>query len=76
MAAFIVRARLGVTFSQSFPYNATQPFADVDANNIFFAYIQKLRELGITTGCSATAFCPNDLNTRGQMGAFVARGFF
>jgi hypothetical protein len=76
MAAFIVRARLGVTFSQTFPYNVAQPFADVDSNSIFFAYIQKLRELGITTGCSATAFCPNDPNTRGQMGAFVARGFF
>lgn len=76
MAAFLVRARLGVTFSQAFPYNATQPFADVDTNNIFFAYIQKLRELGITTGCTAITFCPNDLNTRGQMGAFMARGFF
>ncbi|MCS7026007.1 MAG: S-layer homology domain-containing protein [Bryobacteraceae bacterium] len=76
MAAFVVRARLGITFSQSFPYPEGQPFADVDSSNIFFSHIQKLRELGITTGCTPTAFCPNDLNTRGQMAAFVARGFF
>ncbi|MDH4117739.1 MAG: S-layer homology domain-containing protein [Acidimicrobiia bacterium] len=28
---------------------------------------------GITTGCTSTAFCPNDVVTRGQMAAFLRR---
>ena len=34
-------------------------------------FIQKMRELGITSGCTATTFCPNDNVTRGQMAVFI-----
>ncbi|MCS7026152.1 MAG: S-layer homology domain-containing protein [Bryobacteraceae bacterium] len=76
MAAFLVRARLGVRFDQSFPFSPVQRFQDVTPANIFFSYIQKLGELGLTTGCTPTQFCGDDVNSRGQMAAFLARGFF
>lgn len=76
MAAFVVRAKLGIRYDQTFPYPASAPFTDVPNSSIFYAYIQKLRELGVTTGCSATTFCPDSMNTRGQMAAFIARSFF
>lgn len=43
--------------------------------NLFFPYIQKLRELGITLGCSATEYCPNSYTTEGQMALFLMRAF-
>ena len=48
MAVFVVRAAIGDNFSYpNLPY-----FQDVNQNHPFFKYVQKLRELGITTGCS------------------------
>src|SRR5262249_47604411 len=41
-------------------------FADVPANDVFFKYIQKLREMNITFGCDATHFCPNRPVTRAE----------
>ncbi|MCC6343819.1 MAG: PQQ-dependent sugar dehydrogenase [Bryobacterales bacterium] len=74
MAAFIVRARLGVTYAETFPFLTAPLFDDVVTGNVFFNYIQKLKELGITSGCTPAAYCPNDLNTRGQMAVFLVRG--
>ena len=48
------------------------PFADI-AGNTFAADIAWLYGSGITTGCSATLFCPDDPVTRGQMAAFLDR---
>jgi hypothetical protein len=69
MAAFLIRARYG----ESFSFDAGQAFADVPETHPFFNYIQKLRETGITLGCSATTFCPDSSVTRGQMAAFLIR---
>ncbi len=33
--------------------------------------MQKLKDLGITNGCSANLYCPNDPVTRGEMAVFV-----
>jgi hypothetical protein len=71
MAALLIRARFGGQPAAS----STPVFADVDANNIFFQFVQKMKEAGITTGCSATQYCPNDTATRGQMAAFLVRTF-
>ncbi|MBX7133995.1 MAG: S-layer homology domain-containing protein [Fimbriimonadaceae bacterium] len=71
IAVFIVRAKLG----DNFAYRTAPYFGDTPGTNIFFRYIQKLKELGITTGCTATEYCPNDQNTRGQIAVFVARAF-
>ncbi|MBL8211315.1 MAG: PQQ-dependent sugar dehydrogenase [Bryobacterales bacterium] len=75
MAAFLVRARLGITDADRFPVQPAPLFADVPPNDPFFAYIQKLKELGITTGCTPDRFCPGDETTRGQMAVFIARAF-
>lgn len=74
MAVFIIRARYGTGFA--FNYTPTPYFTDVPANAQFFKYIQKMRDVGITTGETATTYGPNDPVTRGQMALFVMRGSF
>jgi uncharacterized repeat protein (TIGR02543 family) len=76
MAAFLIRARLGVSPTESFPVTATPHFLDVSPVNPFFAYIQKMKDLGITSGCGASQYCPGDPTTRGQMAVFLIRAFF
>lgn len=76
MAVFIVRGRLGINAAQEFPYKTTPYFQDVPATHPFFSYIQKMRELGITSGCAADRYCPGDWTTRGQMAIFLIRGFY
>ncbi|MGA3027401.1 MAG: S8 family serine peptidase, partial [Bryobacteraceae bacterium] len=73
MAAFIVRAVTGTTNPAI--YNTTPYFQDVPASNPFFAHIQKLMELGITTGCSQNPpeFCPTDTIPRWEMAMFMIR---
>lgn len=72
MAAFIMRAKYGSSFSSApAPY-----FTDVPNTNSFFPFIQKMRETGITLGCTATQYCPGSPTTREQMAAFLIRGFF
>ena len=72
MAVFIIRSIYG---SNNFSYSPTPHFTDATPSSVgaFFPYIQKMQELGITSGCTATAYCP-DLNvTRGQMAVFIIR---
>jgi hypothetical protein len=69
MAVFIIRALYGETFS----YNSTPYFVDVPSSHWAFKYIQKLKELGITTGCGFNEYCPSELVTRDQMAAFLIR---
>ena len=75
MAAFIVRAK-GLT--QLFP--ATPTFADVPASSVFFGYVERLYEQGITQGCGVNGsgqplFCPGGLVSRQQMASFLIRAF-
>jgi hypothetical protein len=76
MAVFLVRSRLGIGPGDAFSYRSAPYFEDVPATHPFFAYIQKLRELGITTGCGANLYCPDGWTTRGQMAVFLIRGLF
>jgi hypothetical protein len=76
MAAFLIRARLGLTAGEPFASPATPFFADVPANHPFFSSIQKMKELGITSGCTASQYCPDDPVSRGQMAVFLIRAFF
>jgi hypothetical protein len=48
------------------------PFTDIDSST-FRADILWLWESGITSGCTASKFCPNSSVTRGQMAAFLGR---
>ncbi|MFN7938238.1 MAG: BACON domain-containing carbohydrate-binding protein [Bryobacteraceae bacterium] len=72
MAALIVRAKVQ---SDNFAYNGTPYFTDVPTTHPFFRHIQKLRDLGVTLGCTTTTFCPDAPNTRGEMAAFIVRAF-
>ena len=65
MAAFLDRAL-------ALPKTTTDYFTD-DSSSIFEKSINRLASSGITTGCSATTFCPDDVVTRGQMAAFLHR---
>jgi hypothetical protein len=53
---------------------ATSPFTDI-AGTTFEADIEWLFAEGITRGCTATTYCPDDPVTRGQMASFLVRMF-
>ncbi len=71
MAAFLIRSIIGDTFD----YPTTPYFSDVDASHWAFKYIQKLRQLGITTGYSDGTYKPDKNVTRAEMAAFLTRTF-
>ncbi|MFN7937227.1 MAG: SBBP repeat-containing protein [Bryobacteraceae bacterium] len=71
MAAFLIRSKFG----NNFQYPSGQAFTDVPTNHAFYSHIQKLRQTGVTLGCTATVFCVNDPTTRSQMAAFLTRMF-
>jgi uncharacterized delta-60 repeat protein len=47
-------------------------FGDMDGS-VFASDVEWLARTGVTRGCSATSFCPEDPVTRGQMAAFLHR---
>jgi Tol biopolymer transport system component len=67
MASFLARAL-------ALPPTATDYFTD-DETNTHEQNINRLRAAGITTGCTATTYCPTKTVTRGQMAAFLHRAF-
>jgi glucose/arabinose dehydrogenase len=67
MALFLDRA-LGL------PSTGTDYFTD-DQGRTGEAAINRLRASGITSGCTATTFCPTAQVTREQMAAFLRRAF-
>jgi hypothetical protein len=71
MAAFLVRS-LG-EFNPPTP--ASQRFLDVLPSNMFYNFIDRLAELGISNGCGGGNYCPKAIVTRGQMAAFLVRAF-
>jgi len=75
MAAFLVRAlqvRAGQP-TESFTYTQTPYFSDVPGGSTFFKYVQRLKDLGITTVTGT--YNVNQIVTRDQMAAFIARAF-
>jgi uncharacterized protein YjdB len=74
MAVFIIRARYGAT--TNFPYSPTPYFTDVPIGAFGFDYIQRMDQDGITTGCTATTFCPLSDVSRAEMAVFIMRGMF
>jgi len=71
MAVFIIVAIEG---GSTFSYTTTPYFTDVPATDPFFKFVQKMKDLGITSGCSATMYCPSDPVTRGEMAVFIILG--
>ena len=70
MAIFIVRAIYG---NDNFTYTTTPYFTDVPTGAFGFKWIQKLKDLGVTSGCTATTYCPADTVARDQMAVFIIR---
>ncbi len=68
MAVFLVAA---IEAGNGFAYTETPYFTDVPASSPYFIFIQKLKDLGITNGCAATSYCPNDSVTRAEMAALI-----
>ncbi len=74
MAVFIVRTILGGGPNvDNFNYSATPYFTDVPPTYPFFKWIQKLRDLGITSGTTSTTYGPLLGVTRDQMAVFIVR---
>src|ERR1700722_16021603 len=80
MAALLVKAYDAATGSPlTFP--VTPYFQDVLASgtpdSIFYGYVQRLAQLGITAGCqsSPALFCPDQSVSQGQMAAFMIRSW-
>ena len=71
MAVFLVRSFYG---GDTFDFSPTPYFTDVPADAFGFQFIQKLKELGLTTGCGPTTFCPDTTMTRDTAAVFVIRG--
>lgn len=70
MAIFLVRA-LGED-----PVDPpTGQFADVPANHWAAGHIERLAELGVTTGCGGGNYCPDWRVARDQMAVFIQRAF-
>ena len=71
MAAFITRA-LDLTATSG------KTFRDVPTGSTFANSIDRLATAGVTRGCNPPAndrFCPKDPVTRGEMAAFLRRGY-
>lgn len=69
IAAFIIRAKYG----ESFAYTLTPYFSDIPSSDIFFPYIQKMKDRGITAVTGT--YMPKGNVTRDQMAAFLGRAF-
>ena len=73
MAVWLVRAVDGVNPDMV----ESSRFVDVEAEEWWSPYVERLANLGITLGCSIqpTQFCPSEAVTRAQMASFLARAF-
>lgn len=69
MAVFIIKAMGANTAACS-----SAPFSDVPKTNAYCPYIKKLVDLGITSGCTSSKYCPGNDITRGQMAVFIVKG--
>ena len=50
-------------------------FTDVDPGSFHAPFIERMAELGVTSGCGDSTFCPHDTVTRAQMAVFLTRAF-
>ena len=72
MAVWVVRVLDG----EEPPAVAESRFDDVDAASFHAPFIERMAELGVTTGCGdGTGFCPDRNVTRAQMAVFLTRAF-
>ena len=70
MAVFLLKALLGACYV---PPPATGVFSDVPASDPFAPWIEDLADRGITGGCGAGIYCPDDAVRRKQMAVFLLK---
>ena len=76
MAVFVIRSWMYITTGNAtgtFTYPPTPYFTDVPATDQFFAYVQKMAQLGFWTGCGGGTYCENSAVTRDQMAPMIMR---
>jgi len=69
MAAFIIRA----LYWESFSYNQSPYFNDVPSDHVFFKYVQKLKDTGITA--VSNKYDVDISVTRERIAIFLSRVF-
>jgi Subtilase family/S-layer homology domain len=74
MAAFLVRAVEGDPATNLCTVGGS-PFTDVPASSPFCPHIKRAQQLGITSGCTATTYCPAQIVNREQMAIFLVNAF-
>jgi hypothetical protein len=72
MAVFLLKAKHNSSYM---PPNATGIFTDVPVGYWADKWIEQLAAEGITAGCGAGIYCPNNLVTRAQMAVFLVKTF-
>jgi hypothetical protein len=70
LAVMVVRAVFG---GDKFTSSPSPYFSDVAPGDAGFRWIQKMYELGISSGCGGGNFCPAQTVTRDQMAIFATR---
>ncbi|HEY7114332.1 MAG TPA: S-layer homology domain-containing protein [Thermoanaerobaculia bacterium] len=65
---------LSSTASKTWTLHIGSSFTDVPTSEPFYKKIETLLHTGITAGCTATTYCPNDPVSRGAMAIFIAKG--
>jgi hypothetical protein len=69
MAAAFVGAKLGLLGTRE--VGASHTFADVPTGAFYHAFVDYLSRSGVTAGCGAGQYCPEQPVTRGQMAVFL-----
>lgn len=54
---------------------SVQRFSDVLPSHPYYAYIDRIAQLGITVGCTTATYCPDGNVTRAEMAVFIERVF-
>ncbi len=65
---------LSDNLTKTWTLHVGESFTDVPTSQLFYRAIESVLHAGITTGCTATTYCPGDQVTRAQMSLFLARG--
>ena len=72
MAIFLLKAKHGSSYT---PPAATGVFTDVATTYWAAAWIEQLAAEGVTSGCGAGIYCPDNPVTRDQMAVFLVKAF-
>ncbi|MBF0370650.1 MAG: S-layer homology domain-containing protein [Magnetococcales bacterium] len=71
MAIFLLRAMYGSDYAP--PTGTGTVFEDVSSSYWAGSYVEKFADLGITSGCDASNYCPSREITRAEMAIFLVR---